>query len=141
VTCHAAPKFSPTLLEPRLDLEQLFEPLGVVERADHGQAQPLVVDQIGRDALHVFAGEAVENTISEPPLCDVAIIFSHDTDLVPVVQTISRLRGTSHVETASWVSETYSARLRVPGARVYHHELTRDIYEAVRDGINYAHRG
>lgn len=84
---------------------------------------------------------AVEHTISEPPLCDVAIIFSHDTDLVPVVQTISRLRGTSHVETASWVSETYSARLRVPGARVYHHELTRDIYEAVRDGINYAHRG
>lgn len=29
---------------------------------------------------------AVEHVIGRPPLCDVAVIFSHDTDLVPVVQ-------------------------------------------------------
>jgi hypothetical protein len=84
---------------------------------------------------------AVEHVIGTPPLCDVAIIFSHDTDLIPAVQTISRLKSVAHVETASWVSETYSARLRFPGIRVFHHELTRDIYEAVRDPVNYAHRG
>ena len=84
---------------------------------------------------------AVEHTTSNPPLCDVAVIFSHDTDLIPVVQTICRLTAAVHVETASWVSETYSARLRVPGARIFHHELTRDVYEAVRDPMNYAHKG
>jgi uncharacterized LabA/DUF88 family protein len=84
---------------------------------------------------------AVEHTTSRPPLCDVAVIFSHDTDLIPVVQTICRLTSAAHVETASWVSATHSARLRVPGVRVFHHELSRDIYEDVRDPVNYAHRG
>jgi hypothetical protein len=83
---------------------------------------------------------AVEHVTSDPPLCDVAIIFSHDTDLIPVVQTICRLRSPAHVETASWVSDAHSARLRVPGARIYHHELLRADYEAVRDPVNYAHR-
>ncbi|MEX1357146.1 MAG: NYN domain-containing protein [Gaiellaceae bacterium] len=83
---------------------------------------------------------AVEHTTSDPPLCDVAVIFSHDSDLVPLVQTICRLASAAQVETASWVSETYSARLRIPGARVFHHELTRDVYESVRDPVNYAHR-
>jgi hypothetical protein len=84
---------------------------------------------------------AVEHVTASPPLCDVAVIFSHDTDLIPVVQTIGRLASDAHVETASWVSETYSARLRVPGARVFHHELPRDVYEDVRDPVNYAHKG
>jgi hypothetical protein len=83
---------------------------------------------------------AVEHTTSEPPLCDVAVVFSHDTDLVPVVQTISRLASASHIETAGWTSETYSARLRVPGARIFHHALTFDMYENVQDRVNYAHR-
>lgn len=84
---------------------------------------------------------AVEHTTSKPPLCDVAIIFSHDTDLIPAVQTITRLTSAAHVETAAWSSETYSARLRVPGVRHFHHELTYDIYEDVQDLVNYAHRG
>jgi uncharacterized LabA/DUF88 family protein len=84
---------------------------------------------------------AVEHTISSPPLCEVAIIFSHDTDLIPVVQTICRLTSATRVETAGWKSETYSARLRVPGARIFHHELTVDIYENVQDLANYAHKG
>jgi hypothetical protein len=84
---------------------------------------------------------AVEHTTSNPPLCDVAIIFSHDTDLIPVVQTICRLASAAHVETASWSSETYSARLRVQGAHVFNHELGRDVYENVRDVVNYAHKG
>ena len=83
---------------------------------------------------------AVEHVIAEPPVCDVAIVFSHDTDLVPVVQTICRLKSPSHIETASWVSPTYSARLRVPGARIFHHELDEDVFTAVRDDMNYAHR-
>jgi hypothetical protein len=84
---------------------------------------------------------AVEHTTSNPPLCDVAIIFSHDTDLIPVVQTICRLTSAAHVETASWVSESYSGRLRVQGAHVFNHQLTHDVYKEVRDLTNYAHKG
>jgi uncharacterized LabA/DUF88 family protein len=84
---------------------------------------------------------AVEHTTSDPPLSDVAIIFSHDTDLIPVVETICRLASPAHVETAAWISETHSARLRVQGFRVFHHELTFGIYEDVQDLVNYAHRG
>lgn len=34
--------------------------------------------------------------------CDVAIVFSHDTDLVPLVELLTRLKGTECIETASW---------------------------------------
>jgi hypothetical protein len=71
----------------------------------------------------------------------VAIILSHDTDLVPVVQTICRLKSQAHVETAAWTSDTYSARLRVPGARVFHHEIDRDTFDSVADLVNYARKG
>ncbi len=83
---------------------------------------------------------AVEHTTSTPPLCDVAIIFSNDTDLIPAIQTISRLASSAHVETAAWVSETYSARLNAQGARVFHHEVTQDTFEGVADLLNYAHK-
>lgn len=82
----------------------------------------------------------IEHITTTPPLCDVAVLFSHDTDLIPVIQMICRLKSARHIETASWVSETHSARLRVPGARVFHHELPRDVYEAVRDPVNYARK-
>ena len=83
---------------------------------------------------------AVEHTTSDPPLCDVAVVFSHDSDLIPVAETICRLRSSAHVELASWVSENYGSRLRVPGRSIYHHALTRATYESVRDPVNYAHK-
>lgn len=83
---------------------------------------------------------AVEHVTSNPPFCDVAVIFSHDTDLVPAIQTISRLTSSDRVETASWVSDIYSGRIRAQGARVFHHELSRDVFEEVRDPVNYAHK-
>ena len=64
---------------------------------------------------------AVEHTMTD--LCDVAVIFSHDSDLVPLVETIVRLTGPDRVETASWSSETFSSRLRArgrPGSEIFH---------------------
>ena len=53
---------------------------------------------------------AIEQTLTKH--CDVAIIFSHDTDLLPVPEAISRLAGPQHVETASWRSDYFNQRLR-----------------------------
>lgn len=71
--------------------------------------------------------------------CDVAVIFSHDTDLLPVPETIARLKGAQHVETASWTSQGFHSRLR-PAGNVYHHEVSDEVFSRVETRVNYAHR-
>ena len=70
--------------------------------------------------------------------CDVAIIFSHDTDLVPVVETLCRLKGTASVETASWTSESFNQRIRTKEP-VHHHGISQPVFERVEMRVNYAH--
>lgn len=69
--------------------------------------------------------------------CDVAIVFSHDTDLLPVVDAIARLRGAGYVETVSRSSERFRARLR-PAAAVYHHSLDFAAFTRVERRVNDA---
>ena len=79
---------------------------------------------------------AVEFVLSDR--CDVAVIFSHDTDLVPAIELLSRLRGTECVETASWSSENFNRRLRVKPP-VFHHLVTEPDFLSVEDRVNYGH--
>lgn len=71
-------------------------------------------------------------------LCDIAVIFSHDTDLLPVPETLTRVAGAAVVETASWVSPTFRKRLR-PKPAVYHHEVSGAVFQRVETRVNYAH--
>jgi uncharacterized LabA/DUF88 family protein len=83
---------------------------------------------------------AVEHVFRD--VCDVAVVFSHDSDLLPAIELIARLTDASHVETASWRSATFSSRLRIPGRTgIYHHYLDRALFDAVATPINYAYRG
>lgn len=70
--------------------------------------------------------------------CHVAIIFSHDTDLVPAVEILRRLGGATCVETASWVSPSFRQRIRT-NPPVYHHGISQAVFERVETLINYAH--
>jgi uncharacterized LabA/DUF88 family protein len=72
--------------------------------------------------------------------CDVAIVFSHDADLLPVPEAIARFAGPERVETASWASGSFQARLR-PRAPVVHHALTRRVFDLVQTPVDYARRG
>jgi uncharacterized LabA/DUF88 family protein len=83
-----------------------------------------------------LAVAAVEMTLTDS--CDVAIIFSHDSDLLPAVELISRLKGISHVETASWSSDAFRSRLR-PHPPVAHHDVSEAVFHRVEDRKNYAH--
>lgn len=65
--------------------------------------------------------------------CDIAILFTHDTDLVPAIDTAARLRGASCIETASWRSNLARQRLRSKQHAVYHHDISEAVYEAVAD--------
>lgn len=74
---------------------------------------------------------------------DTAIIFSHDTDLIPAVESIARVAGPEHVETASWTSATFNQRLRpkIPGASVYHHGISAKLFAHIATPINFARSG
>lgn len=71
--------------------------------------------------------------------CDVAVVLSHDTDLLPAVEALVRLRGRSSVETASWVSDRFRSRLRARPP-VFHHALDEGAFGGIERRINYAHR-
>lgn len=80
---------------------------------------------------------AVELVLTER--CDIAIVFSHDTDLMPAVELLTRLRGSGCVETASWSSSTFNRRLRTKPA-VFHHLLSETEFARVEERVNYGHQ-
>jgi uncharacterized LabA/DUF88 family protein len=83
-----------------------------------------------------LAVEALEWIISEA--CDVAVIFSHDSDLVPIVEAAVRLKGSECVETASWVADGFHQRIRTRPA-VYHHGISEAVFAKVETRTNYAY--
>jgi uncharacterized LabA/DUF88 family protein len=76
--------------------------------------------------------------------CDVAVIFSHDSDLLPPIETICRVRGPTAIETASWASDSYPYQIppakRPDGQRygVINHTLRRELFDQVETPVNYA---
>lgn len=115
-------KENPEVVIPRL------RPL----RYSHDAAEP--PREKGIDVELAIA--AVEWTITDK--CDVAIIFSHDTDLIPAIEMTSRLQGPAHVETASWSSTDFNRRLRTKPP-VYHHYIDEVSFKGVETLVNYAH--
>ena len=85
-----------------------------------------------------LAVSAAEHVLTQR--CDIAIIFSHDSDLAPAVEMIARVCRPSHVETASWTSHHFETRLP-PVNGVYHHSLSGKVFQEVETPINYAYRG
>jgi uncharacterized LabA/DUF88 family protein len=84
-----------------------------------------------------LALSVVEYVFSD--FCDVAIVFSHDTDLMPLVETIARLRGTHRIETVSWKDDETRYYKRIPGvAGVVNHTIRRATFARVETPINYA---
>lgn len=67
----------------------------------------------------------------------MAIVFSHDSDLLPVPEAIARLVGPERVETVSWASQSFKGRLR-PRGPITHHSITQKVFEAVETPVNYA---
>jgi hypothetical protein len=73
--------------------------------------------------------------------CEVAIIFSHDSDFEPALETISRLTSASHVESAAWTNPPRFRKRIPPKPGVYHHYLDERVFRRVATPINYAYRG
>ncbi len=72
--------------------------------------------------------------------CDLAVMVTNDTDMVPVIETIARLRGSEVIETAAWCAGEWSPRLR-PKQPSWHHRIDRTMFDAVETPINYARAG
>jgi uncharacterized LabA/DUF88 family protein len=70
--------------------------------------------------------------------CDVAVLFSHDTDLLPAVEAVARLKGPASIETASWTSPLFHSRLRTKVRGIHHHQISQAVFERVETRVNYA---
>lgn len=79
---------------------------------------------------------AVESVLTQT--CDMAVLFSHDTDLLPAIEAIARIASPRNVETAAWTSPSFDQRLRTKIKGVYHHHLDASVFEAVETRINYS---
>ncbi len=72
--------------------------------------------------------------------CDVGILFSSDTDLVPALEAVLALRPGEVVacEVAAWAAPGRRPRsLSVRGAVIRSHHLTETDYRAVADPTDY----
>ena len=75
---------------------------------------------------------------------DVGILFSSDTDLVPALEAVIRLRPAdpSACEVAAWVAPGVRPRsLSVSGARIRRHLLSESDFHAVADPTDYTRGG
>jgi hypothetical protein len=64
-------------------------------------------------------------------------LATHDTDLLPAVEMVARLKGPARIETAGWASHVFVQRLRqVHG--VYHHAISGRVFDLVETPVNYA---
>ena len=99
---------------------------------DHSPGPPV------EKGIDVQLALAVAETILTDT-ADVAILFTHDTDLLPAIEMVARLKGPDRIETASWGSRTFSQRLRqVPG--VHHHRISGTVFARIETPINYAQK-
>ena len=107
--------------DPRVHVfrRQLRYPRGWGEPGNAGRAQEKGVDV----QLAVHLVEAAINREFK-----VGIVFSHDTDLIPALESASRLGA--HIEIASRGGRN---RLRSPVVKLFSHTLTQDDFEQVRD--------
>jgi len=114
---------SPKVVVPRL------RPL----RYRKGPGSELIASEKGVDVQLALA--AVGSVIGGE--CDIAIIFSHDSDLLPAVETIRDLRSAGHVETASWTSPTFKTRIPPVGG-VFNHFVDRNAFAQIEDLTDYS---
>jgi uncharacterized LabA/DUF88 family protein len=81
---------------------------------------------------------ALEHVLTQT--CDIAVLFSHDSDLLPAVEAISRIVSANHVETASWRSRIFQGRIpRRKG--VFNHAVSWETFQLVATPVNYAYEG
>jgi uncharacterized LabA/DUF88 family protein len=65
--------------------------------------------------------------------CDVCVLVSADTDLLPALESIVESKGAAAVEVATWKGPHYGpGSLAVEGHRVRQHELTEKLITASR---------
>ena len=84
-----------------------------------------------------IAVSVVEHVLTQA--CDVAIVFSHDTDLLPAIEAVARIASPYNIETAAWTSPAFHQRLRPKMKGVYHHHLDEGVFQSVEMRVNYAH--
>jgi len=82
-----------------------------------------------------IAIELVRCAVFEPD-CEVAILFSSDTDLLPALELIAKQKGPEAVEVAAWQGAAPALRIS-GGVRIRQHYLPEHVYRACVDTRDY----
>jgi hypothetical protein len=70
--------------------------------------------------------------------CDVAVVVSADTDLLPAFELIVEQRGPAAIEAATWVGPNWSPKpLGLAHVRIRQHRLDRALYQQIVDPTDY----
>ena len=72
--------------------------------------------------------------------CDIAVLVSADTDLLPALELIVEQRGVGAIEVATWDGGHAPGALRVEGHLVHQHHLTEKLYHRFKDLRDYSQR-
>jgi uncharacterized LabA/DUF88 family protein len=76
---------------------------------------------------------------TNPPACDVAVVFSEDSDFHPAYELILETRGKDGLEIARWHDrDAYAPQpFEIKGVRVRQHLLDLAFFKSVEDKIAY----
>ncbi|MGH7748634.1 MAG: hypothetical protein ACREQ5_28325, partial [Candidatus Dormibacteria bacterium] len=71
--------------------------------------------------------------------CDIGILVSADTDLLPALELIVERRGVAAVEVAMWSAPTWPVRpLGIAGHKLRQHALDEKFYRQIEDRTSYS---
>lgn len=70
--------------------------------------------------------------------CDVAVLVSADTDLIPALDLVAESKDAAGVEVATWSGRFWAAQpLALHGHRIRQHRLEESLYRAIEDNTDY----
>lgn len=96
----------------------------------------LIAQEKGIDVA--VAIDLIRRTLVESS-CDIAVLVSADTDLLPAVELIVEVRGAHAIEVATWKGPHWGPQpLALKGHPVRQHLLDERLYRAIEDPTDYA---
>jgi uncharacterized LabA/DUF88 family protein len=121
---------------------EALDPAIIAVRLRPNRVNPKTGDDEEKGIDVALACSALEHILLNK--CDVAVIFSHDSDLLPPIETICRVTSPERIETASWQSDLHFRR--IPPAKqswgtpfgVVNQTLKVELFDKVETPINYA---
>ncbi len=112
----------------------------VILDSDGAEIQAEIAREKGVD-VELAIAMVRDSVFVNPPECEVAILFSNDTDFEPVLEMLVQNRGRDSVEVARWCDNKHYPPdpPTVAGVKLRQHLLDHAFYKSVEDTTSYGY--